>query len=100
MKAMGCQVLCCSRCRHYSPEGRRGGQCSQLGVPVQGQWNACSLSMPTFVTPIPELSPLEFLPSPIEIHFPEPVLMPDEFPAQAKPTMPRQRLAALRYRAS
>ncbi len=64
------QILCCSRCRYYTPEGRRGGQCGQLGVPVQGRWQACSLSMPVFVTQLPEISPLEFLPQAIEIHLP------------------------------
>jgi hypothetical protein len=85
MKTMGCQILCCSRCRHYSPEGRRGGHCSQLGVPVQGRWNACSLSMPVFSTPLPDLSTLEFLPQPIEIHLPEPALLPEEVPTYAEP---------------
>ncbi|NJL48477.1 MAG: hypothetical protein HC929_14615 [Leptolyngbyaceae cyanobacterium SM2_5_2] len=73
MKSVRSQILCCSRCRYYTPEGRRGGQCGMLGVPVQGRWNSCSLSMPVFVTPLPEISPLEFLPQSIEIHLPEPV---------------------------
>ena len=38
----------CRHCRHYVPEGRRGGQCSQLNVPVQGRWKACSLAAPVF----------------------------------------------------
>lgn len=91
MKTMGCQVLCCSRCRHYTSEGRRGGQCSQLGVPVQGRWTACSLSMPVFVTPMPALSPFEFLPTPIEIRFPEPAIVSSDSPVQAEPARPRQR---------
>ncbi|MGL5058645.1 MAG: hypothetical protein ACRC62_01590 [Microcoleus sp.] len=38
----------CRHCRHYTPEGRRGGLCQQLGVPVQSQWSACSLAAPPF----------------------------------------------------
>ncbi len=38
----------CRHCRFYQPEGRRGGACSQLGVPVQSGWNACSLSEQPF----------------------------------------------------
>ncbi|MBF2036950.1 MAG: hypothetical protein IGR92_16110 [Leptolyngbyaceae cyanobacterium T60_A2020_046] len=52
-------VSCCQRCRYYTPEGRRGGQCSQLDVPVQGKWTACSLATPFFLEP---LRPLEALP--------------------------------------
>lgn len=38
----------CRSCRYYTPEGRRGGNCQQLGVPVRGGWQACSLAIPTF----------------------------------------------------
>lgn len=38
----------CRQCRHYTPEGRRGGLCQQLGVPVQSKWTACSLAAPPF----------------------------------------------------
>ncbi|MFM9264117.1 hypothetical protein [Tychonema sp. BBK16] len=38
----------CRHCRHYLPEGRRGGVCQQLSVPVQGQWKACSLAVSPF----------------------------------------------------
>ena len=34
----------CRCCIFYSPEGRRGGMCQQLGVPVKGCWKACSLA--------------------------------------------------------
>ena len=37
----------CQYCRHYTAEGRRGGICEQLGVPVQGQWTACGLMLPS-----------------------------------------------------
>jgi hypothetical protein len=38
----------CRHCRHYTPEGRRGGLCQQLSVPVQSGWSACSLAIPPF----------------------------------------------------
>jgi len=34
----------CRHCRHYSPQGRRGGMCQKLNAPVQGNWQACSLA--------------------------------------------------------
>lgn len=34
----------CKHCRHYSPQGRRGGMCQKLSAPVQGNWQACSLA--------------------------------------------------------
>lgn len=38
----------CRCCIFYSPEGRRGGTCQQLGVPVKGCWKACSLAAHPF----------------------------------------------------
>ncbi len=38
----------CRCCRHYRPEGRRGGQCSLLGVEVQGDWPVCHFAVPPF----------------------------------------------------
>jgi hypothetical protein len=38
----------CRHCRHYTPEGRRGGICDLLSVPVQSQWKACSLAVSPF----------------------------------------------------
>jgi len=38
----------CRHCRHYTPEGRRGGVCALLSVPVQSQWKACSLAVSPF----------------------------------------------------
>ncbi len=39
----------CRHCRHYTPEGRRGGHCQRLSVPVLSQWQACSLAIPAFI---------------------------------------------------
>lgn len=41
-------TLFCKHCRHYTPEGRRGGQCQLLSVAVQGNWQGCALSKPPF----------------------------------------------------
>jgi hypothetical protein len=38
----------CRYCRHYQPEGRRGGTCQILSAPVQGTWKACHLALPAF----------------------------------------------------
>nr|WP_246198830.1 hypothetical protein [Sodalinema gerasimenkoae] len=43
-----CSVSTCRSCRYYTPEGRRGGQCQQLGAPVCGSWKSCSLAFPPF----------------------------------------------------
>jgi len=45
---MSTPTLACRYCQHYSPEGRRGGHCQQLGAPVRGEWKACSLMIPSF----------------------------------------------------
>jgi hypothetical protein len=38
----------CRCCQHYTPEGRRGGHCSQLHAPVKGGWKTCHLAMLAF----------------------------------------------------
>lgn len=48
LKSINCITLACRHCRNYQPEGRRGGQCQQLGVPVHGSWPACSLMISPF----------------------------------------------------
>ncbi|NJL00130.1 MAG: hypothetical protein HC910_06000 [Spirulinaceae cyanobacterium SM2_1_0] len=40
----------CRCCTHYQPEGRRGGTCEQLGVPVKSCWQACSLAVRPFAS--------------------------------------------------
>ncbi|MCS6941473.1 MAG: hypothetical protein NZ901_01675 [Geminocystis sp.] len=57
----GCRLLC-RHCRFYSPQGRRGGMCSQLGVMVKADWNSCYFASPAFEqkeTKIPHLVLLE-----------------------------------------
>ncbi|CEJ43648.1 hypothetical protein [Umezakia ovalisporum] len=48
MKAIKSLTSACRYCRHYLPEGRRGGMCQQLGARVQAGWKACSLALPPF----------------------------------------------------
>ena len=38
----------CRHCQHYQIEGRRGGHCTLLSVPVRSEWSACSLGVPAF----------------------------------------------------
>lgn len=38
----------CRHCQHYQIEGRRGGHCTLLSVPVRSEWSACSLGSPAF----------------------------------------------------
>lgn len=67
MKSMQCQTSLCSRCQNYTPEGRRGGQCSLLGAPVKGSWKACSLAMPVFLSQDTVVKSLEALLQPAEV---------------------------------
>ncbi|MBS0015384.1 MAG: hypothetical protein KFF72_03275 [Arthrospira sp. SH-MAG29] len=48
MRASNLLTSACRCCQHYTPEGRRGGLCHQLHVPVQGSWKACPLALPAF----------------------------------------------------
>jgi hypothetical protein len=75
------QPLRCSRCRHYTPEGRRGGYCSLFDVPVQGGWDACKSAVPVFMATIPQTgSPRATTPA-HQTRFPEPPLTPEPLPA-------------------
>jgi hypothetical protein len=48
MKPIKFLTSACRYCRHYQPEGRRGGMCQLLGAQVQASWKACSLALPPF----------------------------------------------------
>lgn len=48
MNAAEHNISSCRHCLFYQSEGRRGGQCQQLGVKVQGQWQVCSLAASPF----------------------------------------------------
>ncbi|NEQ30801.1 MAG: hypothetical protein F6K04_07340 [Leptolyngbya sp. SIO4C5] len=67
---IGTSSCCC--CQFYTPEGRRGGQCSKLSVPVRSSWKACCLAIPAFAAEIPlkrqiEIWSQDFLMPPAEI---------------------------------
>jgi hypothetical protein len=65
-------VSSCSRCRFYGPQGRRGGHCSQLGVPVKSRWQSCPLAVPVFEPALGPVVPLKsFLPQPLDLGFPD-----------------------------
>ncbi len=51
MKTANFLTSSCRYCRYYHPEGRRGGMCQQLGVPVQSGWKACALAARPFSAP-------------------------------------------------
>lgn len=48
MNSLKSSTSTCRHCRFYTPEGRRGGNCQQLGVRVGGNWTSCSLALPAF----------------------------------------------------
>ena len=50
----------CRHCRYYTPEGRRGGVCQQLDVPVQSGWAACTLAIPPFAPCWEEIEEMVF----------------------------------------
>ncbi len=47
----------CQRCRHYKPEGRRGGICQMFQTVVQSQWKSCSLAELPFIYYLNHLEP-------------------------------------------
>ena len=52
----------CRYCSYYQPQGRRGGSCQRLNVPVASDWQACSLWVPLFeetVVPVGNLMVVE-----------------------------------------
>ena len=61
MKTKNFLTSACRYCRYYNPEGRRGGMCQQLGVPVQAKWNACVLAAPPFASTWDSLEQIAFL---------------------------------------
>ncbi len=65
----------CRHCRHYLPEGRRGGLCQQLSVSVQGQWKACSLAVSPFGSAWENIEELSLWQEPM-VTFSSPALTP------------------------
>jgi hypothetical protein len=75
MRNQDSAVSACRHCQNYVPQGRRGGQCCQLGVLVHGAWKACSLAIPPF-SPAWGLEDVMLWPQEIELEAiaPSPVL--------------------------
>lgn len=55
MKSLAGNVSSCRHCSFYQSEGRRGGNCQQLGVPVQGNWSVCPLAVSPFKSVVQNL---------------------------------------------
>lgn len=55
MKEINFSTSVCRFCRFYKPEGRRGGSCQMLAVPVQSSWEACTLASSPFETTLKKL---------------------------------------------
>jgi hypothetical protein len=56
MKALAGNISSCRYCSFYQSEGRRGGSCQKLGVPVQGDWSVCPLAVSPFKSSLQNLS--------------------------------------------
>ena len=61
MKTINFLTSSCRYCRYYQPEGRRGGVCDRLEVPVESSWKACSLALPPFTCTVSTIKKLVFL---------------------------------------
>ena len=48
MKTANFLTSSCRHCRYYQSQGRRGGICQKLSVPVQAHWKACTLAASPF----------------------------------------------------
>lgn len=55
MNEMNFSTSACRYCRFYEHQGRRGGSCQMLGVPVQSSWKACAFASPPFDTTLKKL---------------------------------------------
>ena len=60
----------CRHCRFYRPEGRRGGACQKLNVPVESNWEACSLASSPFTSSLKELEKIIHLESTLSLKSP------------------------------
>ena len=55
MKKVNFSTSTCRHCRSYEPDGRRGGSCQLLGVPVESSWKACNFASPPFENTLKKL---------------------------------------------
>lgn len=79
MNATQSGISCCQRCRYYASQGRRGGHCEQLSVPVQGKWSPCPLAAPFFVGSVNTMDTVTELPV-----WPEVLVLPPREAVPAK----------------
>ena len=50
MRKTQSDVTACRFCKHYNPEGRRGGSCGMLNVTVEAEWHSCNLAVSPFIS--------------------------------------------------
>lgn len=62
MNSQNSSTSACRYCQSFQTEGRRGGNCEQLGAIVKGSWKACCLAIPKFTTPWQDLEEMLTLP--------------------------------------
>ncbi|NJL51519.1 MAG: hypothetical protein HC930_03625 [Hydrococcus sp. SU_1_0] len=74
MKKINFSTSACRFCRFYEPEGRRGGSCQMLGVPVESSWKACNFASPPFETTLEKLENILQLETSIALDSPERVI--------------------------
>ena len=67
MNEINFSTSACRYCGFYKPEGRRGGSCQRLGVPVQGSWKACTYAAHPFETTLKKLEDIFQLPTSVEL---------------------------------
>ena len=61
MKKVNSPNSSCRHCRFYRPEGRRGGVCQKLSVPVDSNWEACVLACSPFSNSLKNLEEIVHL---------------------------------------
>ena len=47
MRTQLCPSMC-RNCKFYQFQGRSGGHCYKLGIPVSGHWHSCPLALSPF----------------------------------------------------
>lgn len=67
MEPSHASTSCCRCCQYYTPEGHRGGHCSQLHVPVKGGWKTCNLAMLAFSSSWQEAQKILVIPQKAEV---------------------------------
>lgn len=66
----------CRYCSSYEPEGRRGGSCRLLGVPVEGSWQACAFASSPFKNTLKKLESIFQLETSISLESTERAIEP------------------------